>query len=69
MNLFSRVKKAWQLSGLYQQAWGDFDGYLAYLMGWDKSGRYIKPDATSRDRKSTRLNSSHRVLSRMPSSA
>lgn len=47
MNIFGRVKKAWQLSGLYQQAWGDFDGYMAYLMGWDKSGRYIKPDNVS----------------------
>ena len=49
------------------------DGYSAVQVGFvDKKEKVVSKDATGKkeiDRKSTRLNSSHRSLSRMPSSA
>ena len=46
---------------------------ILYLVNIDTVGMYVnriaETDLTSRDRKSTRLNSSHAIPSRMPSSA
>src|ERR1051326_6531211 len=52
----------------------DVDGVImsvstAYIIKGDIAYRYQVPETASRDRKSTRLNSSHIPLSRMPSSA
>ena len=44
----------------------------AFLSATDNiavSARYFTPESSEQDRKSTRLNSSHKSLSRMPSSA
>ena len=43
------------------------EGYMQYL--WDETGRRYLDCLAGIDRKSTRLNSSHIPLSRMPSSA
>ena len=44
-------------------------GDLVKLLWWDGDGLCLFAKRLERDRKSTRLNSSHRSLSRMPSSA
>ena len=51
------------------QAW--LSGQMTEAFPWDTAPRYLPRDrdASYGDRKSTRLNSSHRSLSRMPSSA
>ena len=47
-----------------QQAWRDVIGFFLF-----NCGVYYKMGRKNEDRKSTRLNSSHRPKSRMPSSA
>ena len=57
----------WQ--AVFHSAWAEIDGFLVIRFQIDGGERigYMQPVGT--DRKSTRLNSSHRSLSRMPSSA
>ncbi len=45
MNLFNGLikieRKKSAIPQTVQQAWGDFEGYLAYLLQWQKGGRFI----------------------------
>ena len=45
MNLFRRFKQKRQIPSTTQQAWGDFNGYLSYLMRWVKGDRFISKDS------------------------
>ena len=47
----------------------DYDFKMRHIFRFLEEGNKVKVTVMLRDRKSTRLNSSHRVLSRMPSSA
>jgi HK97 family phage portal protein len=41
MKLFDRFKKKASIPNTIQSAWGDFEGYLSYLLSWKKGGRFI----------------------------
>ena len=56
----------------YSSAWVGIDGVSSpdvFQAGTDSDAQYINGNDTGIDRKSTRLNSSHEFVSRMPSSA
>ena len=65
-------EKRWILNGIEGADSFVFNPHKWMLTNFDCSAYFVKDAAAlvrTRDRKSTRLNSSHRVLSRMPSSA
>ena len=68
MNIGTQILKIRKEKGLTQEEFGKiFHVTRQTVSNWENEKSY--PDLQILDRKSTRLNSSHNVISRMPSSA
>ena len=59
-NYLDKIKPNFEEGGKFHAFRSVFDGFETFL---------FVPNTTAKDRKSTRLNSSHEFVSRMPSSA